>query len=373
MFRIHFTPVDLVRTRIARDPDPMWEVVLSLHVLRTRGGEVHLGPWRRHAVRSVPHAHIWRLLELSPPLGYFPDFLTPPGGDQTLDEELDLALSTPRTQLAGEIRYLASPGRFRTGVRLTRWLRAVERGDAGTMAELEASVRTFHRAGLAPFWGGIQAAVSSDRAARAELYAIGGLDRLLSTLHPRVRWRPPVLEVLDLYAPDLHLDGRGLLLQPSYFCAETPTKLRDSGDQPVLIYPITKPITGLALEDPSAEHPAAALLGRTRAAALAATTSGCTTSDLARRCGIAISTASQQATVLREGGLVRTRHEVERRHGPVQERQHGQVHLRQRRQPRDGELHHVGSTELLRQALERRDHAVQEREHWAVHRGQQRR
>ena len=201
MFRIHFTPADLVRTRIARDPDPMWEVVLSLHVLRTRGGEVHLGPWRRHAVRSVPHAHIWRLLELSPPLGYFPDFLTPPGGDQTLDEELDLALSTPRTQLSGEIRYLASPGRFRTGVRLTRWLRAVERGDAGTMAELEASVRTFHRAGLAPFWGGIQAAVSSDRAARAEQYAIGGLDRLLSTLHPRVRWRPPVLEVLDLYAP----------------------------------------------------------------------------------------------------------------------------------------------------------------------------
>ncbi len=52
MFRIHFTTADLLRTRIARDPDPMWEVVLSLHVLRTRGREVHLGPWRRHAVQS---------------------------------------------------------------------------------------------------------------------------------------------------------------------------------------------------------------------------------------------------------------------------------------------------------------------------------
>jgi DNA-binding transcriptional ArsR family regulator len=285
----------------------MWEVVLSLHELRTRDSEVQLGPWRRYAVRSVPHGHIWRLLELSPPLGYFPDFLTPPGGDQSLGEELDLALSTPRPRLSAEIRRLAAPGRFRTGVRLTRWLRAVERGAAGTMAELERSVRTYHRAGLEPFWSTIRAAVSADRAARADQYAVGGLDRLLSSLHPRVRWRPPVLEVLDLYASDLHLDGRGLLLQPSYFCTDTPTKLSDPGDQPVLIYPINRPAEGLTLADPTAEHPAAALLGRTRAAALAATTKGCTTSELARHCDIAISTASQQATVLREGGLVQTR------------------------------------------------------------------
>jgi DNA-binding transcriptional ArsR family regulator len=285
----------------------MWEVVLSLHALRTRGSEVHLGRWRRYAVRSVPHGHLWRVLELSPPLGYFPDFLTPPGGDQSLEEELDLALSTPRPEVSTQIRYLAAPGRFRTGLRPTRWLRAVERGEAETMAALAEGVRTYHRAGLAPFWSSIQAAVTADRTARADQYAVGGLDQLLSTLHPRVRWRPPVLEVLDLYATDLHLDGRGLLLQPSYFCTDTPTKLRDAGDQPVLIYPVTRPPTGLAIEDPSAEHPAAALLGRTRAAALAATTGGCTTSDLARRCGIAISTASHQATVLREGGLVQTR------------------------------------------------------------------
>ena len=307
MFRIHFTTADLLRTRIARGPDPMWEIVLSLHTLRTRGSEVTLGRWRRYAVGSVPHGPLWRLLELSPPLGYFPDFLTPPGGDQSLDEQLDVALSTPLPQLSAQIRHLAAPGRFRTGVRPTRWLRAVERGEADTMGALGEGVRTYHRAGLAPFWSSIVAAVSADRTARAEQYAVGGLDQLLSTLHPRVRWRPPVLEVLDLYAPDLHLGGRGLLLQPSYFCAETPTKLREEGDRPVLIHPITRPPTGLMLEDPNAEHPAAALLGRTRAAALAATTGGCTTSDLARRCGIAISTASHQATVLRESGLVQTR------------------------------------------------------------------
>lgn len=247
MFRIRFTPADLLRTRIACGPDPMWEVVLSLQVLRTRGSEAHLGQWRRHVVRSVPHGHLWRLLEVSP------------------------------------------------------------QGSPEVMAALRESVSTYYRAGLAPFWGSIRAAVLADRNGRSEQYTVGGLDRLLSTLHPRVRWRSPVLEVLDLCAPDLHLDGRGLLLQPSYFCESTPTRPRDPGDQPALIYPITRPGIGLAVVDPKAEHPAAALLGRTRAAALAATTGGCTTSDLARRCGIAVSTASHQATVLRDGGLVRTR------------------------------------------------------------------
>jgi hypothetical protein len=78
--------------------------------------------------RSVPHGHLWRLLELSP-LAYFPDFLTPPGGDQSLEEKLELVRSTPRPELAAHIRDLAAPGPLRSGVRLTRWLRAVERGE----------------------------------------------------------------------------------------------------------------------------------------------------------------------------------------------------------------------------------------------------
>lgn len=307
MLRIHFTHTDLLRTRLARGPDPMWEIVLSLHVLRTRGSDPTLGRWRRHTARSVPHAHLWRLLELSPPMGYFPDFLTPPGGDQSLGEELELTLRTPRPVLSTQIRQLVEPGRSRPGIRRTRWLRAVERGEAAAMSTLEEDIRAYHASGIAPFWNSLRGAVTADRSARAEQYAVGGLDALLHNLHPRVRWRPPVLEVLDLHNPDLHLEGRGLLLQPSYFCEGAPTKLFDPGDQPVLIHPVTRPAAGLRAEGPDAEDPASALLGRTRASALAATADGCTTSDLARRCGIALSSASHQATVLRAGGLVHTR------------------------------------------------------------------
>jgi DNA-binding transcriptional ArsR family regulator len=41
--------------------------------------------------------------------------------------------------------------------------------------------------------------------------------------------------------------------------------------------------------------------------ALEATALGCTTSELARRCGVSIAAASQQATVLREAALITTR------------------------------------------------------------------
>ena len=65
-----------------------------------------------------------------------------------------------------------------------------------------------------------------------------GVDRLLSALHPRVRWVAPVPQVLDMNDRDLYLDGRGIELQPSAFCWQVPTKLRDPELKPVLVYPI---------------------------------------------------------------------------------------------------------------------------------------
>jgi DNA-binding transcriptional ArsR family regulator len=54
----------------------------------------------------------------------------------------------------------------------------------------------------------------------------------------------------------------------------------------------------------------AALLGFTRAAALAAIGTGCSTTELARRVGVSPAAASQHATVLRNAGLVASRREA---------------------------------------------------------------
>ena len=50
-----------------------------------------------------------------------------------------------------------------------------------------------------------------------------------------------------------------------------------------------------------------ALLGRSRAAVLEAVADGCTTTELARRAGVSLASASQHAAVLRDSGLLVTR------------------------------------------------------------------
>src|SRR5690349_24227280 len=93
MLRVHFTADDLARTTIAAEPDPLWEVLLSLHQTQSRDGQVVLGTWRPSA-NATPREDLALLRELTPPTGYSPDFLTPPGGGDHLDAALDQLAST---------------------------------------------------------------------------------------------------------------------------------------------------------------------------------------------------------------------------------------------------------------------------------------
>lgn len=169
---------------------------------------------------------------------------------------------------------------------------------------------------LAPYWPQVSAGLAADRALRARQMLHGGVERLLNGLYPpRIRWRPPVLEVdlLSGIEGDVHLQGRGLLLIPSVFATQAPLVDPDAEPQPVLTYPAHyDPATGpLLVARPvtdTAPAPVAALLGRTRAAVLhtIAQRPGCTTGELAGALHITASGASQHATVLREAGLITT-------------------------------------------------------------------
>ena len=119
--------------------------------------------------------------------------------------------------------------------------------------------------------------------------------RALSSLHPRVRWVAPVLQVLDMNDRDLYLDGRGIELQPSAFCWQVPTKLRDPELKPILVYPIQHApgiLRQASMESAPRSDPLGSLLGSTRAVALDATDWQLQISGR----------ASHQATVLREAG-----------------------------------------------------------------------
>ena len=104
---------------------------------------------------------------------------------------------------------------------------------------------------------------------------------------------------------ELHLDGRGLLLIPSYFIVNKPLTMFDPALPPVLVYPVQRPPDALPVRDTAKPQALGALIGPTRAAVLQAIgTNPRTTEELARRAGISAASASEHSGVLRRSGLV---------------------------------------------------------------------
>lgn len=300
MLRIHFDVDDLARIRIAPGPDVMWEIVLSLQLLQNRDGAAIFDGWRRH-VRGRLGPWGRGLTTLAPDAAYFPDFLTPAQGSPDLEHGLDRLLSTPRRRLRNDLELLAA------GRRMPRWTDRLADGDTETLGHLDRAFRAYHEAVIRPAWPVVRTWVERDRSRRVRALAEGGCERLLGGFRPLMRWNPPVLEAEYPVDRDLVLGGRGLLLVPAYFCWRRPVTLVDAELRPVLVYPIEHdPRVTPEKARHADDRPLTSLLGRTRAAVLRAVESGGTTTELSRRSGISLASASQHAAVLREAGLIST-------------------------------------------------------------------
>jgi DNA-binding transcriptional ArsR family regulator len=301
MLTIFFSGDDVARTRVAPAPDPLWETVLSLHVLRNRRTQGSFGPWRDEASerlrRARPALDLRLLLTLNPPTGYFPDFLTPSAGFDGLGAGLDALAATSPKLLRRDLEILALERRLPVEAG------DVARGDGAAMTDLTRVMRAYFEVALAPHWSTVESVVDGDRARRVRAIAGSGAAGLLESLRPAMRWHGDELHVDYPFDRELHLGGRGLLLVPSYFCWRYPVTLLDPNLPPVLVYPAERPVVDTIIPAES-RRALGALLGNTRAAALAAVGEGCTTSELARRIGVSAAAASQHATVLRNAGLV---------------------------------------------------------------------
>lgn len=307
LLRIHFTGQDLENIRIARSPDPLWEIVCSICRLQTKEGPLAFDPWRRMVHERLrrggaPRRAALALRTLVPYATYFPDFLTPPveGGSIDVAAGIDRVLSTPRRQLRSEMALLAASGEKPFAGA------ALALGDVEALRLLGDGLRTYHEAFLAPAWDRIGSAAGADVSWRSRALVTGGTRALLDTFRPMAVWRPPVLEVDYPVERDLHLEGRGLLLVPSYFCWRRPITLVDEGLRPVLVYPVDKAVASVS---PDAPTELARLLGSTRASLLYETAvhDCATTTELAAAVNVSLPSASQQLTVLREAGLLTSR------------------------------------------------------------------
>jgi DNA-binding transcriptional ArsR family regulator len=285
MLRLHFSAEDLARVRLRGSLGPLAETVLALRALCSPRDAALLGEWRRRIAVHLPPTVATVAAQLAtsgfPPV----DLVTTAFPAATVEQGLAA-------------------------------LRALVVGRAAD--PLAALLGASYDLGIVAHWATMRAHLDAERAARSRVLADGGIDRLFATLHPTLRWRPPVLELADwprFSTVDHALRGRGIDVVPSVFCRGSPQAHLPPGPGPlVLIYPAVADLTAFAPrgDDPRPPEPLsgavpdglAHLLGQTRAAVLTALTDGGTTGELARRLRISPAGASQHATVLRRAGLI---------------------------------------------------------------------
>jgi len=301
VLRVIFTPDDIGRVRMAGDPDPMWETVFSLFRLMRPGQTPIFGPWREQVVRNTRRADLDILLPLvrGP---YYPDFLTPAEGRLGLPYAIEALLATPAARLRQDMTELA-----RLGEPTPWWMRRLAEGDRAVLERVAGAMRSHHEVAVAPFWPDAQAHIEADRARRARALLDQGAEGLLESFRPMMRWNSPVLEVDTPFEQTIELEGRGLLLVPSYLSWGAPDVLRDPSLPPVLVYPVERdPAVFWATGPASNGGSVAALIGQTRTSVLESIGDGSTTSELARKVGVSAASVSQHTSVLREARLIQT-------------------------------------------------------------------
>jgi hypothetical protein len=315
MLRVHFTVDDLARTRVGATFGPLTETVFSLDVLARRPGPTTLfDGWRDRRPRRAEHRAdrvdgADPLRELLPRAWAF-DLIMITGRASCIDEGLDALRSAPRqvvkAELEGSARLFTPP---------PAWAEGLLDRNGRTRELLAAALHRHYANAVAPCWARAHALL--DAARRRLVHTMGehGVAGLLASLHPAIRWRPPILEIASpaFSDHDCHLEGRGLVVVPSLFCPSGYPVCEDATDQTaplVLFYPAIRGLSDVRTilgSGRSSHESLVALLGRTRTNVLQTIADGaCTTSELADRSGASTSSASQHAAVLRSAGLVAT-------------------------------------------------------------------
>lgn len=295
MIRIHFTAADLGRVVFPSEPEPLWEAALAARVLGDRAIPPAARRWRRVAAPRL-RPSMRPLFKLIAPGGQFPDFLTPEVDTPGLESAIEVLSDTPAEIVRDELGpWLPA--------QVEPFLHGLLAGRAGARRALGNAVRDFHQQVLTPSGGDLERRYGADLGLRSRAVLHGGVDAMLTGLHPDITWTSPTLTSYGLRhgsTSDIHLGGRGLQLYPSPFTAES-LALDVPGRRPVLVYPCAD----LELDAPDSDA-LADLLGRTRAAVLRALTASASTTQLSRRCGISLASTSDHTRILRGAGLIST-------------------------------------------------------------------
>lgn len=296
---LHFRADDLLQCRFTISP--LNETADALRSLALPRREAYHLPWQRQGRSVLPDLRIGPLLAVLTVPGYQPDFLSPaPAGPYTeIGAELDQVRGTPPDRVAAEF----AETRRHPAVRAAWAAHPELAGEPAAIRDLLAAMlKQAWETLVEPWWPRLRDVLDADITFRARQLADAGIAAALNDLEPRMSWRDGVLRFAIPHHDELDVAGRELVLMPSVFAwPDAAVKY----DPPGVIYP-ARGIGGIWQPPRRSAADLAALIGRTRARLLAALDEPASTTGLAARCGVPVSSVSEHLSVLRAAGLVAT-------------------------------------------------------------------
>lgn len=299
MYNIHLTATDIARVTVMPTYGPLAEVVYSLAAIGKPRKDFACGTWPRDL--GTPAMRVARTLAMSCPAPI--DLISLIGSHATLAGGVESLLRAHPAAVQAEVsKTVVAP----------RWAHELPT-NVDVRRQVGLGLQTYFEHALSRHWTRMLAHLHGQAAALGRTLAREGVDALLGSVHPDVRWAPPTLSVLRPgIGGEVFAQGRGLVIVPVVFAGQVGVfhSAVRLDDPIVLAVPALRSIADAqgiwGATRSTTPRALAALLGETRSAALDVINDGCTTSELARRLRISAATASHHATVLRSAGLVVT-------------------------------------------------------------------
>jgi DNA-binding transcriptional ArsR family regulator len=288
IMRVH--SAGLLQCRFA--VSPLTETTDALRSIARFGAEGYNLAWQRQARPRLLGLRIEPLLAILSWSGYQPDFLAPaPDSPFTeIEAELDRVRATPPTRVATELSTI-------------RHVHPALGGSPEQVRDLLANMLAQAWSALVqPWWSRVRDVLDADITYRARRLADAGVAVTLNELDPRVSWRDDALRFAHSDTREMDLSGGDLVLIPSVFAWPHSAV---SYDPPAVIYP-ARGIGDIWQPAPRSGEDLARLIGRARAVLLTALAEPASTTGLAARTGIPVSSVSEHLAILRAAGLVST-------------------------------------------------------------------
>ena len=239
MITIPLSTEDLTKVRLA--PSPLWETVTSFGVLLHHRADTMHAPWATRARRVLPGTDLSPLVAAMCLERHCPDFLSPPPDASVgaFDEELERLRATSAEVVHTEVRMLVQAEKEQFGLlspETTRLLEIYLSDPEGSLKRLVDTLRRYYDLAIAPYWPRIRGLLEADTLKRGQALALGGVEALLSNLHPRASYSGGVLTLDKTCEAVVEPAGRGIILVPCVFAWPRVMMLVQPGYRPTLAY-----------------------------------------------------------------------------------------------------------------------------------------